>query len=106
MKAWSVLALVSVAVTLCSSQSPPANAVDPFIALVREIEGSAFFPALNQTNRILTFEILAAAETANLELLFNKIGYVTILEYLDALPADYQHRFIRYSIEHLKMDSA
>ncbi|GFO03401.1 hypothetical protein PoB_002990600 [Plakobranchus ocellatus] len=85
MKVWSVLALTIIAATISISSSQAAAgptaassnvAVDPFILLVREIESSAFFPQLDMAQRVLTFEILAAAETQNLELLFNKIGYI------------------------------
>merc|ERR1712154_579300 len=76
--------------------------VDPFIQLVRDIEASDFFPKMVLNDRLLTFEILAAAETLNLKALWDKLGYIVLLEYIDQLPKDYQHNFVKYSVEHLK----
>ena len=50
---------------------------------VKEIEGSDFFPQLDLNNRLLTFEMLTAAETRNLKLLFDRLGYIVLLEYID-----------------------
>merc|ERR1712168_655261 len=77
---------------------------DEFIMLVKEIENAPFFFALNLNNRLLTFEMLAAAETRNLGALFDKLGYIVLLSYIDVLPEDYQHRFVDYSVDHLKSE--
>ncbi|KAK3776013.1 hypothetical protein RRG08_044397 [Elysia crispata] len=74
MKAWSVVALAAVAITVCSAQSPAANTVDPFISLL-------------STRPTASSPLRFWQRTANLELLFNKIGYITILEYLGCSPS-------------------
>merc|ERR1712154_411908 len=86
---------------VCSAPTDSVENVDSFLSLVKEIEASDFFPQLDLNNRLLTFEMLTAAETRNLKLLFDRLGYIVLLEYIDALPKDYQHRFVRYSIMHL-----
>merc|ERR1712110_245187 len=96
-----VLALALLVACVCSAPTDSVESVDSFLSLVKEIEGSDFFPQLDLNNRLLTFEMLTAAETRNLKLLFDRLGYIVLLEYIDALPKDYQHRFVRYSIVHL-----
>merc|ERR1712110_1372508 len=95
-----VLALALLVACVCSAPTDSVESVDSFLSL-KEIEGSDFFPQLDLNNRLLTFEMLTAAETRNLKLLFDRLGYIVLLEYIDALPKDYQHRFVRYSIVHL-----
>jgi len=97
----SVLALSLLVACVYSAPTDTLDNVDSFISLVREIEGSDFFPQLDLGNRLLTFEMLTAAETRNMKLLFDRLGYIVLLQYIDALPKDYQHRFVRYSIVHL-----
>merc|ERR1711992_293405 len=97
----SVLALSLLGACVYSAPTDTLDNVDSFISLVREIEASDFFPQLDLNNRLLTFEMLTAAETRNLKLLSDRLGYIVLLEYIDALPKDYQHRFVRYSIVHL-----
>ncbi|XP_005106649.1 uncharacterized protein LOC101863840 [Aplysia californica] len=98
-----VLAIFAVFLAVVyGAPSADKDKVDPFISLVQEIEGSTFFPTLDLDDRLLTFEMLSAAETTNLKPLLDKLGYIVLLEYIDALPEDYQHRFVRYSVEHLQ----
>merc|ERR1712121_369261 len=84
----------------------PVDDTDPFIALIQNLEIQPFFKALSDTDRVLTFEMLTAAETNNLAGLLDELGYVLLLKYLDALPKDFSHRFITYSIEHLEKEAA
>merc|ERR1712066_269263 len=97
-----VVALLAFCLASVYCQTDSGVKVDPFIQLVRDIEASAFFPPMNLDDRLLTFEILAAAETLNLKALWDKLGYIVLLEYIDQLPKDYQHNFVKYSVEHLK----
>ncbi|XP_076448256.1 uncharacterized protein LOC143284979 [Babylonia areolata] len=79
---------------------------DPFLGLLRDIESQPFFRTLSDAHRVLTFEMLTAAETNNLAPLLDTLGYVELLQYLDALPADFSHTFITYCIQRLEQEQA
>jgi len=91
-----VIALVCLAAVVYGA--PTDSPQDPFIQLIKEIELSDFFPKFDRNKQILAFELLSAAETNNLIMIFEKIGYITLLEFIDALPEEFQHRFVSYSV--------
>merc|ERR1712154_536870 len=78
----SVLALSLLVACVYSAPTDTLDNVDSFISLVREIEGSDFFPQLDLGNRLLTFEMLTAAETRNMKLLFDRLGYIVLFSIL------------------------
>ncbi|KAL8580146.1 hypothetical protein ACOMHN_043031 [Nucella lapillus] len=98
------LLVVSVTGMLCAPSTDRPQ--QPFIALIRELEREPFFRQFSVESRVLTFEMLTAAETLNLTPLFDKLGYIQILKYIDNLPPDYSHRFISYSLGHLEQEAA
>merc|ERR1712241_163335 len=73
-----VLALALLVACACSAPTDSVENVDSFLSLVKEIEASDFFPQLDLNNRLLTFEMLTAAETRNLKLLFDRLGYIVL----------------------------
>ncbi|XP_041347359.1 uncharacterized protein LOC121367314 [Gigantopelta aegis] len=100
-----VIVFVSVAVSVSASTIPPSQTPeDPFIALIDAIEQATFFSTLPEHEKVITFELLAAAETGNLKSLLDRLGYIQLFTYLDHLSKDYSHKFIAYSIPYLKKE--
>lgn len=99
-----LLALACLAAVAMSA--PTASTDDPFITLIKQIETADFFRTLTDRFRLLTFEMLTAAETYNLHPLLDNVGYAELLKYVDALPKDYEHQFIKYVVSHLEIELA
>ncbi|XP_076468823.1 uncharacterized protein LOC143299477 [Babylonia areolata] len=102
---FAVVLVATLTGVLCAPRADTATQ-QPFIDLIRELEQQPFFRDFSTENRVLTFEMLTAAETQNLTPLLNKLGYIQLFKYLDLLPAEYSHQFISYSIVHLEQEAA
>ncbi|KAK7102535.1 uncharacterized protein [Littorina saxatilis] len=102
--------LLLLACAVVCALSAPASPDDvtqdrPFIALIKDIEAQPFFRDFSQSYRLLTFEMVTAAESANLGPLIERLGDVQLLRYINLLPKDFSYKFINYAIMHLEAEA-
>jgi len=104
MRTLLLIACVASAAFAATVMTPIAS---DFIGLMREMEQQPFFrDVFEDKDRVLSFEMLTAAETGNLGQLLEKMEYIPLFKYLDLLPKEYQHRFIAYVVTHLENEGS
>ncbi|XP_025108467.1 uncharacterized protein LOC112572794 [Pomacea canaliculata] len=101
----AALAVVTSGQTAASTGAGDTQCVNltnaEFFVLIRDIINLGVLDNLAKAYDLLPFELLAAAETRQLRYILDRLGYRLLLNFLDALPENFSHRFIEFLIKSL-----